>query len=59
MEATFCMQIWATGDVSHADDIMAKDVHLHSLIEGKQHCLHRPLNIDLLHLLLVMVLYLR
>ena len=28
------LQIWATGDVSHADDIMAKDVHMHSLIEG-------------------------
>ena len=53
------MQIWATGDVSHADDIMAKDVHLHSLIEGKQHRVHRPLNSELLHLLLVMVLYLR
>ena len=28
------LQIWATGDVSHADNIMAKDVHMHSLIEG-------------------------
>jgi hypothetical protein len=56
--ATFCMQIWASGDVSHAYDIMAKDVHLHSLIEGEQRRLHRPLNSDLLHLLLVMVLYL-
>ncbi len=29
------LQIWATGDVSHADNIMAKDVKMHSLIEGE------------------------
>lgn len=28
------VQIWATGDVGHADDIMASNVKLHSLIEG-------------------------
>ncbi len=36
IETWVCMlQIWATGDVSHADNIMAKDVNMHSLIEGK------------------------
>jgi len=36
IESWVCiLQIWATGDVSHADNIMAKDVNMHSLIEGK------------------------
>jgi len=32
--ASLYNHIWATGDVSHADNIMAKDVKMHSLIEG-------------------------
>jgi hypothetical protein len=32
----FCLlQIWATGDVSHADAIFAKDVELYNIIYGE------------------------
>ena len=33
-DALLLLQIWASGDVSHADDIMASNVKMHSLIEG-------------------------
>ncbi|CAK0785281.1 hypothetical protein CVIRNUC_008487 [Coccomyxa viridis] len=32
--ASLYNHIWASGDVSHADDIMASNVKMHSLIEG-------------------------
>lgn len=31
-----CMQIWATGDPSKADEIFAKDAHLYNLIYGSK-----------------------
>ena len=31
-----CVQIWATGDPSKADEIFAKDAHLYNLIYGSK-----------------------
>ena len=30
----WCVQIWATGDVSHADTIFAKNVQLNNVVYG-------------------------